>query len=137
VSGATFPVTLNSGQAVTLSVQFDPTVTGAATGSLTITSNSTTNSTSVVSLSGTGQVVQIQLSWQAPSSPSDPIAGYHVYRSPSGASSYQLLNSSAETQTAYVDTTVQSGQAYNYIVKAVDASGVESAPSNMYGVTTP
>ena len=33
VSGATFPMTLNPGQSVTLNVQFEPTVTGAASAS--------------------------------------------------------------------------------------------------------
>ena len=56
-SGATFPVTLNPGQSATLNVQFDPTATGAATGELTIQSNSSTNSTAVVNLSGTGTAV--------------------------------------------------------------------------------
>ena len=50
VSGATFPVTLNPGQAVTLIVQFDPTVTGMALGQLTITSTSSTNGTAVIAL---------------------------------------------------------------------------------------
>ena len=54
VSGATFPVTLNPGQSATLNVQFDPTTTGAASGQLTIQSDSSTNSTAVVNLSGTG-----------------------------------------------------------------------------------
>ena len=35
VSGAAFPVTLNPSQSATLSVQFDPTATGAAAGQLT------------------------------------------------------------------------------------------------------
>ena len=50
MSGATFPVTLNPGQTVTLSVQFEPTVTGAASGQLTIQSDSSTNSTAIVNL---------------------------------------------------------------------------------------
>ena len=57
VSGATFPVTLNPNQSVTLNVQFDPTAAGAVTGQLTIRSNSSTNSTAVVDLSGTGTAV--------------------------------------------------------------------------------
>ena len=57
MSGATFPVTLNPNQSVTLNVQFDPTAAGAATGQLTIQSNSSTNGTAVVSLSGTGTAV--------------------------------------------------------------------------------
>ena len=36
VSGATFPLTLNPNQTATLSVEFDPTAAGAASGSLTI-----------------------------------------------------------------------------------------------------
>ncbi len=54
VSGATFPVTLNPGQSVTLNLKFEPSATGAATDQLTIQSDSSTNSTAVVSLSGTG-----------------------------------------------------------------------------------
>jgi hypothetical protein len=54
MSGATLPVTLNPTQSVTLNVQFDPTAAGAAAGQLTIQSNSSTNSTAIVNLSGTG-----------------------------------------------------------------------------------
>jgi hypothetical protein len=54
VIGATFPLTLNPGLKITLTVQFDPTVVGVATGQLTITSNSSTASTAVINLSGFG-----------------------------------------------------------------------------------
>lgn len=54
MSGVRFPVTLNPGQAVTPSVEFDPTAVGVAKGQLTITSNSSSGGTTVVSLSGTG-----------------------------------------------------------------------------------
>jgi len=54
ISGATFPVTLNPGQSLALTVQFAPVAAGAATGSLTISSNSSTGNTVTVSLSGTG-----------------------------------------------------------------------------------
>jgi Domain of unknown function (DUF4082)/Abnormal spindle-like microcephaly-assoc'd, ASPM-SPD-2-Hydin len=49
-----FPATLNPGQALTLQVKFTPTATGAATGKLTISSNSASGATAVISLSGTG-----------------------------------------------------------------------------------
>jgi hypothetical protein len=141
VSGATFPVTLNPGLAVTLEVQFDPTASGAAAGQLTIQSNSTTKATSVISLSGTGQnpisaVHQVDLSWNAPSNSPVPIVGYNIYRS-TGGSAYQLLNSSVDTQTTYVDSAVQSGSTYDYIVESVDSSGVESVPSNEVTATIP
>jgi hypothetical protein len=137
LSGGTFPATLNPGQAVTLSVQFDPTVIGSATGQLTITSNSSINPTSTISLSGTSVAHQVELNWNAPSSSTDPIAGYHVYRSSGGSSAYQLLNSSVDAQTTYADTTVQSGLTYDYVVKSVDNSGLESGPSNETSITIP
>ena len=57
MSGAKFPMILNPTQSVTLNVQLDPATAGAATGQLTIQSNSSTNSTAVVNLSGTGTAV--------------------------------------------------------------------------------
>src|ERR1035437_5144200 len=136
VSGATFPVTLNPGQAVTLIVQFDPAVTGIASGQLTISSTST-NGTAVIPLSGTGEPHEVDLSWDAPSSSPDPVAGYNVYRSSDGGNTYQLLNSSVDNGTTYKDLLVQSKLSYDYYVASVDASGVESAPSNTIGATIP
>jgi hypothetical protein len=139
ISGATLPMTLNSNQSATLSVQFDPTVTGAAAGQLTITSNSSVNPTAAISLSGTGMSASysVSLSWNAPAGTTDPVAGYNIYRAPNGGTAYQLLNSSTESQASFTDTAVQAGQIYNYIVESVDASGVESVPSNMASVTIP
>jgi predicted phage tail protein len=137
VSGATFPLTLTPNQTATLSVEFDPTAAGAVTGTLTITSNSSTNPTAAIPLSGTGETVQVNLAWDAPTSSSDPVAGYNVYRAPSGGTSYQQLNAAAITQATYVDTTLQAGLTYDYIVESVDASGNTSTPSNMASVVLP
>jgi hypothetical protein len=136
-SGVTFPITLNPGQTATLNVQFDPTATGAATGALTFMSNSSTGGTTVVGLSGTGQSYQVDLTWDAPGSSTDPVSGYHVYRATQGSSSYQLLNSSVDVQTNYTDSTGQSGAAYEYYVTTVDSAGAESGPSNTTSVTIP
>ena len=54
VSPSDFPVTITAGGTYRLNVQFNPTAAGTATGQLTIGSNSSTNSTAVISLSGTG-----------------------------------------------------------------------------------
>jgi hypothetical protein len=139
MSGATFPVTLNPTLAITLDVQFDPATAGAVTGQLTIQSNSSTNGTVVISLTGTGEVSAhyVGLSWQAPGSSADPVAGYHVYRSTGGSSPYVLLNSSLDILTTYTDNNVVSGASYDYIVKSVDSAGVESAPSNQAAATIP
>ena len=54
IVGGSLPATLNPTQSLTLQVQFLPTATGAASGQLTITSNSASGTTSIVTLSGTG-----------------------------------------------------------------------------------
>src|ERR1700733_3026369 len=136
--GGSFPVTLNPKQAQSLTVQFAPTASGSDTGSLTVSSNSTSGSTTAVSLSGTGAAVshQVSLSWSAPSSSPDPVAGYDIYRSTSGGAN-QMLNTSIDAQTSYVDSTVSSGTTYSYSVTSVDSQGHQSAPSNAVSVTVP
>jgi fibronectin type 3 domain-containing protein len=93
----------------------------------------------VVSLSGTGTRTsyQVDLSWSAPSSSADPVAGYNVYRSTSGSSAFQLLNASVDTQTTYVDTAVQNDFTYDYYVESVDAFGITSVPSTTITVEIP
>jgi Abnormal spindle-like microcephaly-assoc'd, ASPM-SPD-2-Hydin len=139
VSGSTFPVTLNPGQTLSLSVLFVPTVAGSATGQLTINSNSSTNPTANIGLSGTGQAQshEVDLSWNAPDSSQDPVVSYNIYRSPSGASSYTRVNPSPNAPTTFADSAVTSGQSYDYVVKSVDSAGMESAPSNSTTVAVP
>jgi hypothetical protein len=137
VIGGAFPVTLAPNQTTTVQVQFKPTAAGSDAGSLTIANNST-GGAAVVSLSGTGTAVahEVDLSWIAPASSPDPVVGYHIYRA-AGSGALQLVNSSIDTQVAYADTTVVSGTAYNYIVKSVDSTGLESVASNEITVTIP
>jgi len=137
VSGVTFPLTLKPTQTATLSVEFNPTVAGPVSGTLTVSSNSSTNPAAAIPLTATGETVQVNLAWNAPNSSPDPVAGYNVYRAPSGGTSYQQLNGSALSQITYVDTTVLAGQTYDYIVESVDAVGNTSTPSNMASVTLP
>jgi hypothetical protein len=138
LTGITLPVVLNPGQSVPLQLEFVPSIAGAATGQLTIGSTATSGGTMVISLTGTGATpYQVELSWDAPGTSADAVAGYHVYRSLSGASSYQLLNAGLNLTTTFTDATVQDGQAYLYYVTSVDASGMESIPSGTFGVTIP
>jgi hypothetical protein len=67
----------------------------------------------------------VNLSWKASTS---VVAGYNVYRR--GASAVVKLNSEPVTGTSYVDRTVQPGQTYFYVIKAVNANGGESTASN-------
>ena len=54
ISGITTPKTISAGQSAPLTLTFQPTLAGAVSGSLTITSNDPTTPTAVVSLTGTG-----------------------------------------------------------------------------------
>jgi fibronectin type 3 domain-containing protein len=138
IVGGGFPVTLNPTQILTLQLQFEPTTAGALTGQITISSNSTSGSTAVVALSGTGTAVahEVDLSWDAPVSSPDPVAGYNVYRA-TGGGSFGLINPSPDAAVVYVDSTVVSGVTYSYEVKSVDFSGIESIASNQITVTIP
>ena len=133
-SGASLPAVLNPGQAVTLEVQFDPANAGSYSGQLTVTSSA---SSAVVALSGTGAAPLVQLSWLSPAGTTDSIAGYNIYRSVSGSGTYQVLNATINTQTTFTDAAIQAGGAYNYYVTTVDAQGMGSVPSNVTNVAIP
>jgi hypothetical protein len=139
VSGVSFPLTLNPGATATLEIEFDPITAGVANGAVTLTSNSSTGTTSTISLSGTGVAssYEVNLTWVAPTSSSDPVAGYNVYRAVSGSSSYQLVNSSVDSSVSYTDATVANSTSYTYYVESVDAKGNQSVPSNTFTVSIP
>jgi fibronectin type 3 domain-containing protein len=138
IVGGGFPVTIDPTQTLLLQLQFKPTIAGAITGQLTINSNSTTGSSAVVALSGNGTTVshEVDLSWNAPTSSPDPVAGYNIYRS-TGGGSLVLVNSSPNPSISYIDSAVVSGSTYSYIVKSVDFSGIESDASNQTTATIP
>jgi hypothetical protein len=67
------------------------------------------------------------LSWTASTTPN---VTYNVYRATASSGPFTTpLNSTPIMGLAFVDTTVQAGQTYFYVVTAV-ASGVESVPSS-------
>lgn len=139
ISGLSFPTTLNPGQTTTLNMAFDPTTAASDTGTVTLVSNAASGGTKAIALSGTGQSTSyaVDLTWSAPSSGSDPVAGYNIYRSSNGGSSYQMLNSSMNAPTSYTDSSVTSGASYTYYVESVDGQGNASGPSNSWSVTIP
>ena len=71
---------------------------------------------------------QVNLTWTA-STDSAGVSGYDVYRDGSKIAS--------SGTTAYSDTTVAPGTTYAYVVRARDAAGNTSAPSNQATATTP
>ena len=70
----------------------------------------------------------ISLAWAANTEPD--LAGYNVYRSLVSGGSSSRLNGALVVQTTYEDAGLANGTAYFYVVRAVDASGNESAASN-------
>jgi hypothetical protein len=135
LSPVSLPATLNPGQTLLLTLTFGATTLGSHTGQLTITSDSSPASTVTIALSGTSNPHQVELSWNAPSASSAPIAQYKVYRANSGTGSFAKLSTVA--QTTYTDTSVKSGQRYDYYVTSVGSSGAESTPSKTTTVSIP
>jgi fibronectin type 3 domain-containing protein len=92
-----------------------------------------------VALNGTGTSAaqhQVDLNWSAPSNSPVPASGYNILRS-TGGGAYQVMNSSVNTPTTYVDTKVQGGTTYSYEVESVDSAGIASSPSSEVTVTVP
>lgn len=139
LNGTGSAATLDPGQSLTVSVNFDPKAAGNSSGSLTITSNAS-NSQLAVALSGSGATKSpatshsVALDWDASKS---SVVGYYVYRSSKPSGPYARLNSSATTSTSYSDSTVSGGQVYYYVVTAVNSSNIESTDSNQVSVTVP
>jgi hypothetical protein len=77
---------------------------------------------------------RVVLRWQASTTPN---VRYNVYRGAYGRVHPDKLNSQPIEGTTFTDTTVASGQAYWYVVKAVNEKGEESQESNETSATIP
>ncbi len=133
VGGLPLPVTIPAGQSQPFTVTFSPLVKGAASASLTFTSNAQP-STTVEALTGSGTAApthSVNLSWNASSS--SDISGYNVYRALYGSScgGYSKINPVLNTTTLYTDNTVADGASYCYAATAVNSSNQESGYSNI------
>ena len=90
--------------------------------------------TAIINLS---EAYQVALNWNPPATSPDPVAGYDVFRALSGSSTYAQINTAPLTGAAFIDATVAGDATYDYFVVSVDASGVESVPSNVAAVPVP
>ena len=128
-------VRLAPGQEISVAVTFNPAVTGAAIGTLTVTSEATPLQ---IGLSGTGVNTPVQhsvvLSWSPSTS---AVVGYFVYRGNGLNGTLSKLITSIVPTTSYTDSTVVAGQAYNYAITSVDSGNVESTFSNQVSLTIP
>ncbi|HXY51021.1 MAG TPA: choice-of-anchor D domain-containing protein [Terriglobales bacterium] len=128
LSGLALPMTLAAGQSQSFTVTFTPQSAGATTGSISF--GGSASGPVAVSASGTGTAAaqhQVTVSWVGSSS---TVIGYKVYRGSQSGGPYVAVNSSPDASLGYVDSTVQAGMTYYYVVTAVDTSGTESVYSN-------
>ncbi len=63
----------------------------------------------------------LQIIWDEPNGNGFPIIHYEIFRSPQGADWHQMSHIS--TNTAFIDTSVNAGQSYRYMVKAYSVGG--------------
>jgi hypothetical protein len=75
------------------------------------------------------------LNWNPPAKSKKPVASYEVYRN-EGDGPFEKV-ASGLSAPSYVDHTVSSRKTYHYFVRAVDANGVISSPSNQATATIP
>jgi hypothetical protein len=133
VSGLSLPVTIQAGNSVPFTITFSPQTAGSVNGTLTITSNAqSTTTTEALTGTGTAQSHQVVLSWTA--STSTDVSGYNVYRATfasSACGSFAKINPALLTNTAYNDAAVASGVIYCYTTTAVDTNNTESSFSNV------
>jgi hypothetical protein len=133
IGGLSLPVTISAGQSLPFTITFSPQTTGAASATLTVTSDASPT-TSTEALTGTGTAAPthtVSLSWDA--STSSNISGYNVYRAvyTTSCGSYSKINPVLNTTTLYSDSTVVDGTSYCYAATAVNTSSEESSYSNI------
>jgi hypothetical protein len=78
----------------------------------------------------------IHLTWE-PNKTGNAVVGYNIYRSRDGGQHFRKLNRSPVPKPEFDDKKVRRGQTYLYVVKGVDANGVESLPSNQIKLSVP
>jgi hypothetical protein len=130
ISGISLPTTIAAGSSASLTLTFSPQSSGAATGILALNGSSTSSRTTA-SIAGTGTAPtqhSVDLAWT--SSTSSDVVGYNIYRGTQSGGPYSPLTSAPETGTTETDTTVSGGQAYYYVVTAVNVNSEESVYSN-------
>jgi hypothetical protein len=137
LSGLSLPLTIPAGQHAQFTVTFTPQGNGAASGSISFTSDAS-NSPTVESLTGTGTPQPkhtVNLSWTA--STSQNISGYNIYRGVKAGGPYSKINPVLNASTIYSDATVVDGLTYYYVTTAVNSSNEESAYSNQTQAVIP
>jgi len=136
LSGVTFPFTILAGKTASFTVTFAPKAAGSVSAALAFSSNASNSSISQT-LTGQGQAGashSVALSWHADTG---SISGYNIYRGSKTGGPYSKINTSTDSSTTYVDSSVTAGQTYFYVTTAVGTGGVESGYSNQVQAVIP
>ncbi len=140
-------VTLGSGSSA-VSVPASVTVpAGATTATFTATVNpvvTLTATTGSVAMTATVNLAapvvaayEVGITIVPPTTSPDPVVGYDVLRSLSGANLFQQVNAALVLGLAYTDATVTAGDTYQYEIVSVDAAGNKSVPSGAAQIAIP
>jgi len=135
-SGVPAGLILTPGQSAALAVTFAPASTGNVTGKVTVANNAS-SAPLEIALAGTGvtpSAHSVTLTWNASTS---SVAGYRTYRATASGGPYTSLNSTANPQLRWTDSTVQPGTTYYYVVTSVAADTTESTYSNQASAAVP
>jgi hypothetical protein len=145
ISGLVNGVSLSPGQALNFQVWFHPTSTGSSSTTVTLSSASLSapvklalsgSASATTSTSTPSSVVShsVSLDWNPSSS---TVVGYHIYRGTSSSGPFSRITGSLIGSLNYLDAGVEAGAEYFYVVTAVEASGAESAFSNVVFAAIP
>jgi hypothetical protein len=129
LSGLSFPLVIPAGESVNFTVIFTPESIGAASVSISFSSDAANTPTSAT-LVGTGTsapTYKVNLSWNASTSPD--VAGYNIYRRVGTTGSYIKINTVLDASTTYTDSAVTDGLTYEYETTTVNTSNEESVRS--------
>ncbi len=136
LSGLSFPLILAAGQSKSYQVTFSPKSTGSTSAALSF--QTTIGSPTTETLSGAGitqtQQHHVTLTWNSSGA---GVIGYNVYRATTSAGPFSKINSVPDSNTSYLDTSVQSGATYFYATTAIASGGTQSAFSNQVAVVIP
>ncbi len=135
LTGLSFPVTIAAGQSKSYQVTFSPGLSGNASAVLSF--HGAPGIGAHESLSGTAIPAtqhKVNLSWN-PGSPG--VVGYNIYRANASGGQYSQINSIPDSNTSYLDSSVQGGHTYYYVTTAIAANGKQSSYSNQVEVVIP
>lgn len=136
LSGLSFPLILAAGQSKSYQMTFSPKSTGSTSAALSF--QTTIGSPTTEALSGAGitqtQQHHVNLTWNSSGS---GVVGYNVYRATSSAGPFAKINSATDSNTSYLDSSVQSGATYFYVTTSIASGGAQSAFSNLVAVAIP